>query len=111
MLTENIPHSYCYYYVHYYHLKMDSFVTLPISARNVDNYFERTKVVFRYYLSFSNQVSQHDSISHSLHDVCNHNSVIDRLEIEYSSRSYVESVINRVLASRYTMASQARLTN
>ena len=50
-------------------------------------------------------------LSHSLHDVCNHNSVIDRLKIESSSRSYVESVINRVLASRYTMASPARLTN
>ena len=51
------------------------------------------------------------SLSHTLHDVCNHNSVVDRLKIESSSRSYVESVINRVFASRYTMASPARLTN
>ena len=52
------------------------------------------------------------AFSHSLHDGCNHNSVVaDRLKIESSSRSYVESVINRVLASSYTMVSPARLNN
>ena len=51
------------------------------------------------------------SLSHTLHDVCNHNSAIDRLKIESSSRSYVDSVVNLALASRYTMASPARLKN
>ena len=53
-------------------------------------------------------------ISHTLHDVCNHfdhNAVEDRLKIESSRRSYVESVIKLVLNSRYTMASPARLQN
>lgn len=63
--------------------------------------------LFSVVILFSTMFLTTIVLSHS----CNQVPAIDRLKIESNGRSYVESVINHVLASQYTMASKERLQN